>query len=296
MTLEHTALMSSVYVHLTGHASQIDVDLSALTSQNQGPSLLGLSSPNTADTSVSRRPTLTVPAPLNFGASIQLQELLSDGRVADMPFYAVSEELALNMDCIGACPHQSLLESTLVPMSPYMLTCPAAHMETKQNMAAQQGTAAAEPVNVVSTSDENVIRFSAMLPWALSVCLLLSTIGLAANRRQLVSTHCGNPRKQSGAGHPEPSHARSNQELITPTKDTGCSPFIPVTQAGVPQLPFGSDYMGSCSSKIGSHTAARPARSKAFTNTTCVSGHTKWQRNKNGRLLSLALDPDEHTS
>lgn len=309
VALEHSSIESSVYVHLTGYASQVTVDLTsdALQTQHRPEATTAdRESPTRgSDSRLTGDASLTVPAPLMYGAAIQLQTQLPSGHVRDLPCYAVSEELISSLahsPLLGNhSPPQTFFDSTLPGMlgltTNDRLACPAAadrdSLRPQQHQKVEEANVATPPS---LWSSGRVLAVA--LPWCVSMCLMLCITGMAISDRCRSSTVSNRHAVQAEACQAEPSYVRSNQELITPTKDTGCSPFIRVTQAPMPRVTFGHDYMASCSSKIGSHKAARPATSKAVTNMTSnVSGHTKWQRSKNGRLLSLALDdPDELTS
>ncbi|KAL0024739.1 hypothetical protein WJX77_012347 [Trebouxia sp. C0004] len=225
--------------------------------------------------------------------------------MTDLPYYAVSEEVlmdALHSDVAARLPcSQTMYDGTLLGLLGRklhdQLSCPAAANPTMHNRQASQqevwkDVSVAAPVRTIS--DE---AFS-LLPWYLCACLLLCMLGLALHNRRCYPVTLDSDPMQSAAPTAEISYVRSNPALITPTKDTGCSPFVPVTHAPGPHLAFGSAYLASCSSKIGSHKAPKPSTSRAVTNMTFnVSGCTKWQRSKNGRLLSQAVvDLDEHTS
>lgn len=263
------------------------------------------------------QPLLTVPSPLLHGSAIQLRAF-SFGQVTDLPYYAVSEELLDNI-LVGTSS-----KKMLPPQTPYgtslpakignemadMLLCPATY--GRSNEQYQQDVSfyshrqlPERQAPMLNTPLQQQSTPFAWLPWGVSLCLLLCVIALLVNSRQQAvrqsAAQLHKPVAQTATEH-EASFVKSNWPVLdpTPTKDTGSSPFVPVThfQAPVPHWPGNTAHLASCSSKIGSYKQkARPATSKAVTNLTSnVSGATKWQRNKNGRLLSLALDPDEHNS
>ncbi|DBA93089.1 TPA: hypothetical protein ACH3X2_003412 [Trebouxia sp. C0005] len=308
LTVTLKELRSSVYVHLTGCASYITVDLgkdfspSQLTSDaTSDPTRI----PGSSDRYSSSLSSLTVPASLMYGAAIQLHTPHPMGRVTDLPYYAVSEEVLMDALHSGAAARlpcsQTTYDGTLLGLLGHklhdQLSCPvAAHPTMHDRQASEQEVweevTVAMPVRSISHE-----AFS-LLPWYLCACLLLCMVGLALHNRRCYPAKLDSEPVQSAAPTAEISYARSNQALVTPTKDTGCSPFVPVTHAPGPHVAFSHTYLASCSSKIGSHRAPKPSASRAVTNMTSnVSGCTKWQRSKNGRLLSQAVvDLDEHTS
>ena len=313
VALEHTSFQSSTYFHLTGIATKLDMHLSkhqlSHTKHSLPASVLKL-----AAAQLESRPLLTVPSPLLHGAAIQLNALLS-GQMTDLPYYAVSEELLENI-FLGASskkelPSQTPYDGSLpakVGFQPEdMLLCPASHRRNSgQHQPDGHRQLPETQASMLSTPLEQQRRASfAWLPWSVSLCLLLCIMALLVNTRQQATGQAAAQHDKSAAQTAtdyEPSFVKSNWPVLdpTPTKDTGSSPFVPIThfQAPGPHWPVDAAHLASCSSKIGSYKQkARPATSKAVTNMTSnVSGATKWQRNKNGRLLSLALDPDEHNS
>jgi len=306
VTLEQ--IRSSVYVHLTGRASYITVNLGEDLSQSQltsYPTADPTRLTGSSDRYSSSLSSLTVPASLMYGAAIQLHTPHPMGRVTDLPYYAVSEEVlmdALHSDAAARLPcSQTMYDGTLLGLLGRklhdQLSCPVAANPTMHDRQASQQEVW-EEVTVVTPVRSISHEAFGLLPWYLCTCLLLCTLGLALRNRRCYSATLDSNPVQSAAPTAEISYVRSNQELITPTKDTGCSPFVPVTHAPGPHLAFTNAYLTSCSSKIGSHKAPKPSTSRAVTNMTSnVSGCTKWQRSKNGRLLSQAVvDLDEHTS
>lgn len=312
VAIEHTPVQSSAYLHLTGLATKADIELGryqpslAITAASESSLQLPLAK-------LGGNALLSTPAPLQFGSAVQLKAFLG-GDMRETPYYALSEELLENMVFKASSrshfpaqtPHDGSLGGMVGLQNIDTLMCPAAHSISRHHYQRDDNT------QLLTASQEDLPKPSAAaqqrtsfpwLPLMISLCLLLSTIGLAVGSRQ--NSHAASRQAcehataaaQTAAG---PSFVRSNKPILeaTPTKDTGCSPFVPVTQAPVPHWPLDCAHLASCSSKIGSYKQkARPASSKAVTNMTSnVSGATKWQRNKNGRLLSLALDPDEHNS
>ena len=304
LTVTAEQIRSSVYVHLTGHASYVTVNLGEDLSPSQRtshPTADPTRLTGSSDRYSSSMSSLTVPASLMYGAAIQLYTPHPMGRVADLPYYAVSEEVLMDALHSGAAARlpcsQTMYDGTLLGLLGRklhdQLSCPAAANPTMHNrQGAWEEVTVATPVRSISHE-----AFS-LLPWYLCACLLLCTLGLALHNRRCCPATLDSKPVQSAAPTAEISCVRSNQALITPTKDTGCSPFVPVTHAPGPHLAFGNAYLASCSSKIGSHKAPKPSSSRAVTNMTSnISGCTKWQRSKNGRLLSQAVvDLDEHTS
>ena len=315
VALEHTPFQASTYLQLTGLATKADIQLSKHQS---------LHSKLATPASMLKRPAahpesgllLTVPSPLLYGSAIQLKAFMH-GRVTDIPYYAVSEELLENIlpsaDFRKVLPlqtpyHGSLPANIGLEVAD-MLLCPATHSRSnEQHQQDGHWQLPAAPLRQASAppalSGEQRTPF-AWLPWGVSLCLLLCTIASLLKSRQQAARQAAAQHDTSAAqpaAEHEASFVKSNWPGLdpTPTKDTGSSPFVPVThfQAPVPHWPLDNAHLASCSSKIGSYKQkARPATSKAVTNMTSnVSGATKWQRNKNGRLLSLALDPDEHNS
>lgn len=140
----------------------------------------------------------------------------------------------------------------------------------------------------------------ATLPWLLCIALLGTTIALVINNRgsnlelSSISPQASKQDTESGFC------IKSKLPEVTPTKDTGCSPFVPVTQAAMPPPTFHGHLPPSCSSKIGSYRVtprgARQTASRALTTQTNTSGRTKWQRDRNGRLASLAAQEDDSTA
>lgn len=304
--LEHTKFQSSTYFHLTGLATKVDMYLSKHQLPHTKQSLSAAIQPES-------RPLLTLPSPLLHGSAIQLRAFIL-GQMTELPYYAVSEELLDNIQ-LGTSskkmlppqtPYDSSLAANISPELADMLLCPARYgrrneqyqqdifLHSHRQLPERQAPMVNAPLRQQSTP-------FAWLPWGISLCLLLCIIALLVNSRQQAAAQHYRPVAQTATEH-EPSFVKSNWPVLdpTPTKDTGSSPFVPVShfQAPVPHWPVKTAHLASCSSKIGSYKQkARPATSKAVTNMTSnVSGATKWQRNKNGRLLSLALDPDEHNS
>lgn len=305
VTLEQ--IRSSVYVHLTGHASYVTVNLGEDLSPSQRtshPTADPTRLTGSSDRYSSSMSSLTVPASLMYGAAIQLHTPHPMGRVTDLPYYAVSEEVLMDVLHSGAAARlpcsQTMYDGTLLGLLGRklhdQLSCPAAANPTMHDRQASQQEVWEEVTVTTPVRSRSHAAFS--LPWYLCACLLLCTVGLALHNRRCYPATLDSSSVQSAAPTAEIRYVRSNQALITPTKDTGCSPFVPVTHAPGPHLAYGNAYLASCSSKIGSHKAPKPSSSRAVTNMTSnVSGCTKWQRSKNGRLLSQALvDLDEHTS
>lgn len=308
VALEHTQFQSSTYFQLTGLATKVNMYISKHQLPNTKYSLSASMQPES-------QPLLTVPSPLLHGSAIQLRAF-SSGQMTDLPYYAVSEELLDNI-LLGTSskkmlppqtPYDSSLPAKIGPELADMLLCPATHgrrneqyerdvsMYSHRQLPERQAAVLNAPLGQQSTP-------FAWLPWGISLCLLLCIIALLVNsRQQAVGQAAGQRYRPVAQTATEPSFVKSNWPVLdpTPTKDTGSSPFVHVShfQAPVPHWPVNTAHLASCSSKIGSYKQkARPATSKAVTNMTSnVSGATKWQRNKNGRLLSLALDPDEHNS
>ncbi len=308
LTVALEQIRSSAYVHLTGHANYVTVNLGDDLSESQltsHPTADPTRLTGSSDRYSSSLSSLTVPASLMYGAAIQLHTPHPMGRVTDLPYYAVSEEVlmvALQSGAAARLPcSQTLYDGTLLGLLGRklhdQLSCPAAANPTMHDWPASQQEVWEEGTNATPVRNIFHEAFS-LLPWYLCACLLLCTAGLALHNRRCYSAALDSKCVQSAAPTAEISYVRSNQALTTPTKDTGCSPFVPVTHAPGPHLPFGNAYLASCSSKIGSHKAPKPSSSRAVTNMTSnVSGCTKWQRSKNGRLLSQAVvDLDEHTS
>ena len=306
VTLEQ--IRSSVYIHLTGHASYVTVNLGEDLSQSQltsHPTLDPTRLTGSSDRFSSSLSSLTVPASVMYGAAIQLHTPHPMGRVTDLPYYAVSEEVLMDALHSGAAARlpcsQTMYDSTLLGLLGRnlhdQLSCPAAANPTIHDRQASKQEVWEEVIVAMPVRSISREAFS-LLPWYLCAFLLLCTVGLALHSRRCYPATLNSEPVQSAAPTAEISYVRSNQALITPTKDTGCSPFVPVTHAPGPHLAYGNAYLASCSSKIGSHKAPKPSSSRAVTNMTSnVSGCTKWQRSKNGRLLSQALvDLDEHTS
>lgn len=311
VSVEQTSLVSSMYVQFEGCASHVSVDLSKPNPQTQvttakplaGTASLTLDS----DTGLGPQSSLTLPTPLTYGGAIQLQTPHSTGHMTGLPYYAVSEEVlmrALHSGAVEGLTHchtlfDGSLLGTLGPKAHDHLTCPASTYLAMDRRQPQPQDSIMEVDVQKPVSSRLHESASALLPWCLCGCLLLCTVALALHHRYCCHTAVSDCSSMPAAvSQAELSCIRSNQELITPTKDTGCSPFVPLSRVPVPQFPFGHAHLASCSSKIGSHKAARPATSRAVTNMTSnVSGCTKWQRSKNGRLLSSDMvDPDEHTS
>lgn len=319
VTLEHAPFQSSTYFHFTGHATKADIHLgrhhSPYSKDATSASIVGLSAAQPGGF-----PSLTVPVPLQHGSAIQLRAHLGE-QVTEIPYYAVSEELLLQFPPPGSSfrkflPSQTPYDGSLLARigirAADKMLCPATHgrsfVQHQQHAPRQVPEAAMRQASTLPALSEQQKTPSVWLPWGVSLCLVLCIIALLIKNRQVSVTVCKHDAgqqatvaAQTGAVH-EPSFVKSNWPVLdpTPTKDTGSSPFVPVThfQAPVPHWPQDPAHLASCSSKIGSYKQkARPATSRAVTNMTSnVSGATKWQRNKNGRLLSLALDPDEHNS
>ncbi|KAL3150550.1 hypothetical protein ABBQ32_000364 [Trebouxia sp. C0010 RCD-2024] len=318
VTLEHAPFQSSTYLHLTGDATRADIRLGwhhHLYSKDA--TLASTAVPSTAQPGMF--PSLTVPVPLQHGSAIQLRAHHGQ-QTTEIPYYAVSEELLLELmpphSLRKALPSQtpydgSLLARIGVQAADKML-CPAtpgrSNVQHQQHGPRQVPEAPMRQASAFPALSGQQKTPSVWLPWGVSLCLGLCIIALLIKIRQVSLTvsrrdagQQATVAAQTGADH-EPSFVKSNWPMLdpTPTKDTGSSPFVPVThfQAPVPHWPQDTAHLASCSSKIGSYRQkARPATSRAVTNLTSnVSGATKWQRNKNGRLLSLALDPDEHNS
>ena len=319
VTLQHSPFQSSTYLHITRLATRADIHLGRhqhlYHKDAESASTVGLpaAQPGTF-------PFLTVPVPLQHGSAVQLRAYTAE-QVTDIPYYAVSEELLLEYIPPGSSfrkflPSQtpydgSLLARTGVQAADLMV-CPATHgkkhAQHQQHAPRQLPEAAMRQATTSPTLSGQQRTPSVWLPWGVSLSLLLCIIALLVKNRQ----HSLNSSKHDAGqqatveaqttADQDPSFVKSNWPVLdpTPTKDTGSSPFVPVThfQAPVPHWPQDTAHLASCSSKMGSYKQkARPATSKAVTNMTSnVSGATKWQRNKNGRLLSLALDPDEHNS
>lgn len=311
VALEQTSFVSSVYVQFEGYASHVRVNLSKPNPQTRGTAAKSLAdtaslTPRT-HTDFGPQSSLTLPTPLTYEGAIQLQTPHSTGHTTGLPYYAVSEEVLMSMLHSGAVeglPHcTTLFDGSLLgalgPKPHDHLTCPAStHLAMDRRQSQPQDSIM--EVNVRKPVSGRLHESApALLPWCLCGCLLLCTVAQALHRRYCCHTAVSDGSNMPAAvSQAELSCIRSKQELITPTKDTGCSPFVPLSRVPVPQFPFGHAHLASCSSKIGSHKAARPATSRAVTNMTSnVSGCTKWQRSKNGRLLSSDMvDPDEHTS
>ena len=258
---------------------------------------------------------LAAPSPLLYGSAVQLKALFG-GDLRDIPYYAVSEEILEDMvpgpgfrhQPPAQTPYDGSLSAIIGLQNTDVLICTTAHSTSQRQHQQDDHKQLRKAGQEVPPKPSTIAQHSstmAWLPWSVSLCLLLSTIALAVGGRQNSDAASRQACEQAtAAAHTaaEPSFVRSNKPIVeaTPTKDTGCSPFVPVTQAPVPHWPLDCAHLASCSSKIGSYKQkARPASSKAVTNMTSnVSGATRWQRNKNGRLLSLAiaLDPDEHNS
>ena len=313
VVLENTTFQSLTYLHLSGIATKLDVYLSEhqplYTKYSLSASVLKLAAEQPES-----RPLLTVPSPLLHGAAIQLRAF-SSGQMTDLPYYAVSEEL-LDRISLGASfkqllpsqtPYDASLPAKVGFQTADMLICPASHWRSSRQYQ-QNGHRQLHETQALKLSaplEQQKEAHFAWLPWSVSLCLLLCIIALLVNSRQQAAWQAApqhiKSAAQAAADH-EASFVKSNWPVLdpTPTKDTGSSPFVPIThfQAPVPHWPVDTAHLASCSSKIGSYKQkARPATSRAVTNMTSnVSGATKWQRDKNGRLLSLALDPDEHNS
>ena len=313
VALEHTPFQSSTYFHLSGIATKLDMYLSKHQLLHNQHSL-SASVLKLAAAQPESRPLLTVPSPLLHGAAIQLSAF-SSGQMKNLPYYAVSEELLedlfLSASLQRVLPSQTPYDGSLpakIGFQPAdMLLCPASHCRSSgQHQPDGHRQLPETQASMLSAPREQQRGASfAWLPWGVSLCLLLCIIALLNNFRQQATWQAAGQHDKSAtqiAADHEPSCVKSNWPMLnpTPTKDTGSSPFVPVThfQAPVPHWPVDAAHLASCSSKIGSYKQkARPATSKAVTNMMSnVSGATKWQRNKNGRLLSLALDPDEHNS
>lgn len=308
MALKHTSFQSSTYMHLTALATQVNIELGR--QQLSWPKTQGSASNLNAvlaRAQLASSPLLRTPAALTYGSAIQLQALFDD-QVQDVPYYAVSEEVFEYMLPSASTRDQTFMQtkfdgSLLAVISlqgSNMLTCPSTHSASSpQHQRHDHGKLPVARLREDATqlATEAQRPHLSWLPWTVSLCLLATTIAMAISSTQ---PHHGRQAFRHVQITAEPSIVKSNRPFMdpTPTKDTGCSPFVPVTQAPVPQWPHDNAYLASCSSKIGSYKQkARPASSRAVTNMTSnVSGATKWQRNKNGRLLSLELDPDEHNS
>ena len=308
VTLENTHVQSSKFVHLAGIATRVDVHLgpSQLPSLRRKGPAPRLQNPAAQASST---PLLTVPSSLLYGSVMQLQTLRG-GVLSDTPYFAVSEELLENVLPDGRfgnhhpaqTPYDDSLPAALGLHTAAMLQCPASvHRGNPQHHRVKHGhlyTASLNGCPTPAAAAAQQVAPLAWLPWAFTLCLLICTVTLTITSRQ----HRQGCKLDIDAAKTavEPSSVKSNRPILdcTPTKDTGCSPFVPVMQAPVPHWPLDNAHLASCSSKIGSYKQkARPTCSKAITNMTSnMSGATKWQRNKNGRLLSLALDPDEHNS
>ena len=312
VVLENTSFQSSTYLHLSGIAFKLDIYLSKQQLLHTNDFLSATSLKLAADQPESR-PLFTVPSPLLHGAAIQLRKFLS-GQFTDLPYYAVSEEL-LDSIFLSASfkkvPSQTPYDASLPAKAGFqtadMLLCPASHYRSSRQYQ-QDGHRRLPKTQASLLSaplEQHREAHFAWFPWGVNLCLLLCIIALLVNKRQQAAWQAAaqhdKSAAQTAADH-EPSFVKSNWPVLdpTPTKDTGSSPFVPVShfQAPVPHWPVDTAHLASCSSKIGSYKQkARPATSRAVTNMTSnVSGATKWQRNKNGRLLSLALNPDEHNS
>ena len=309
--LEHTPFQSSAYFHLTGLATKVDMYLRKhqllYTKHSLTASMLKLPAAH-PDSGL----LLTVPFPLRHGSAIQLRAFLL-GQTADLPYYAVSEELLEDIILVASSkqvlpsqtPYDGSLSAQIAFQPADMLLCPAAHGKSS-GQHQQNGHRQLPEASMLSAQLEKQREPPfAWLPWGVSLCLLLCIVALLIHSRQQAAWQaaaCHDTSPDETAADLEPSFVKSNWPVAdpTPTKDTGSSPFVPIThfQAPVPHWSVDAAHLASCSSKIGSYKQkARPATSKAVTNMTSnVSGATKWQRNKNGRLLSLALDPDEHNS
>ena len=301
LVAQQTSLEASVYIHLAGHVTHVTVDLSKATSMQQ-PSGAGTGSRTAATGRAApsvvsaEHSILTTPVPLAYGAAIQLQQLPMLGTTMAVPYYAVSEEVLMKLTDKGASmayasfrtPFDGSLQGALGLLSQDSFVCPAIAASAKLQ---DQGKIAKAITSPMPHQQDGF----AWLPWVLCLCLLLCNAGLMVFRsgQKSASPH---DTQTAIACNQEASYVDSSQQLITPTKDTGCSPFVPVQLVPAVNLPYGHGHLASCSSKIGSYKAPKPTTSKAVTNMTSnVSGCTKWQRSKNGRLLSH-IDPNEFSS
>ena len=307
VAIEGTTTTFSEYLELTGHAKALTVDLSDNKVSLQPTVAVAMSQGCSATANKGAAYHLqncySTPAPLTSGAAIQLQTLPLHGPAKTTPFYAVSEELVPGMldvsishiagNAAFKTAFDSTLQSRLGLSAIDHLTCPesvASRMPLEPQLQSRHRTTNTDKPDLLEQSVA-----MAWLPWVLCLGLLLCSISLAMRKPQ-GQADLGKMPSKAQMRPQEPSHVDSNQDLITPTKDTGCSPFVPV---GLTQpVPFAYGHLASCSSKIGSYKTPKPATSKGVTNMTSnVSGLTKWQRSKNGRLLSHAMqDPDELTS
>lgn len=304
-------LEASVYVVLTGYYTR--VDLGQVTLRQHSHSDLHPSSYSSAlqsskasthtSSAISCNSMLSVSQALPFGAAVQLSKSRHPGM--SMHNYAVSEAFLVELLDISTSKDKHQAYTPYTDSLPYILslysqtlpTCsPTFHKSTGQS----QPTANQPPRLDISQAQPAYTQ----LPWLLCIMLLCSTLALALK-------HVGNCQTCTSVS-PEASSLetengfciRSKVPLITPMKDMGCSPFVPVTQAAMPP-PMGPYHLPpTCSSKIGSYRTprgAKPTASRAVTNQTNTSGRTKWQRDRNGRLASLATQEtdsnlDEFTS
>ena len=153
---------------------------------------------------------------------------------------------------------------------------------------------AVHPSQAYSNSNSMQAAY-ATAPWLLCICLLCSTMALAIKDKR---RHQDPIKAQTSSLDTEESFCiRSKLPMTTPMKYTGCSPFVPVTQAAMPPPAVPQYHLPpSCSSKIGSYRTprgAKPTASRALSTQTSTSGRTKWQRDRNGRLASLAAQKND---
>lgn len=315
--LEHAPFQASAYLHFTGLATKANIRLGR--HQRLYPKdVTSASTANLPAAQPASAPLLTVPFPLQPGSAIQLMAYVHE-QVTEIPYYAVSEELLEYTPPGGTfrslppaqTPYDGSFLATVGVQAADMTLCSSTHgrsnVQHQQQARRQMLEAAIKQAPTSPALHGQQPTPFVWLPWGVNLCLLICIITLLVNKKHSLaaSKHANGQQStvaaQTAADH-QPSFVKSNWPVLdpTPTKDTGSSPFVPIThfQAPVPHWPRDTVHLASCSSKIGSYKQkARPATSRAVTNMTSnVSGATKWQRNKNGRLLSLALDPDEHNS
>ena len=291
---------------LTGHYTWIDLGYIApkqdsyleIPQPSQSSALHASKARSQAKSEASLTAVLPLSVPLPFGAAVQLSRHKQPATVTHN--YAVSEPFLMELLDTAASSHQAqpftpFTDSlacilSLFPHAPTSpAIAPAGDISTSSKLASKQHT---EACSSHSQAAHTVV------PWLLSACLFCSTLALTIKGRRHVPI--SSPPQASSLDTEESFHIRGKQPLITPMKDTGCSPFVPVTQSAMPPPPV-PYHIASCSSKIGSYRTPRgvkPTASRALSTHTNTSGCTKWQRDRNGRLASLAVqEPDsEFTS
>lgn len=308
VSLEGSLLEASKYVLLSPHYTWVDLGLMSPkqhshSSSRMHPSELSPSQQviqNKACTSFQAGYTAVLPLAqaLPYGAAIQLS---SQRQAASRgPNYAISGAFLMQLLDTFPSNRQAAAFTPVTDSLRDILHLGPQALPTCSAIAPYSFSRTSHVTDHGSTLHATQLQSAlAVLPWILCMSLFTTAAALAFKNQRLNLASSSISAQSSQADAEVSFCIRSKLSEMTPTKDTGCSPFVPVTQAAMPPPMFNGHLPPSCSSKIGSYRVtprgAKPTASRALTTQTNTSGVTKWQRDKNGRLASLAAQDNDST-